>query len=479
MTESTKILLVEDDSAIASSLSRMLTRAGYRVAVSARGDTGLEQALQEHFDLVLTDFKLPGLNGLDLAGKLHAAKPLLPTIVMTAHGTAETAIEATKLGAYDYLLKPFDAEELLELVGKAVASSRLASKPVDLGEAGSGRDALIGKSRAMQSVYKEIGRVAAKPLTVLIQGETGTGKELIARAIHQHSDRAGNPFVAVNCGAIPEALLESELFGHERGAFTGAESRRIGRFEQAHGGSIFLDEIGELNLSTQVKLLRVLQERSIQRLGGKEDIALDVRVIAATNRDLEKAITEKEFRDDLYYRLNVAQIRVPPLRERREDIPLLIQYFLRRYSAESGNGDLTMTPEGIAFLQDQTWPGNVRELENVVRKAMLAGRGYTIGLETVREAMNRSEMPQPAPHQSMQAYISEVIRAAARGEVTDAQRVIFNAVEREMYSQAIAQAGGNLTRTATWLGVTRVTAREKLTAFGLRVEPPVSGAGPG
>ena len=475
MSHPARILLVEDDEAIATSLARILSRSGYQVVASNRGDTGLEQAMNESFDVVLTDFKLPGLNGLELAARLHAAKPLLPAIVMTAHGTTETAIEATKLGAYDYLLKPFEAEELLELIEKAVATSRLATEPVSIGEAVSGRDAIIGKSRGMQNVYKEIGRIAAKPLTVLIRGETGSGKELIARALHQHSNRTGNPFVAFNCAAIPEALLESELFGHERGAFTGADARRIGRFEQAHGGTIFLDEIGEISLSTQAKLLRVLQEKSIQRLGGKDNLALDVRIIAATNRDLEEAIAKKEFREDLYYRLNVATIRVPPLRERREDIPLLVQYFLNRYSPELDVPNPAMTAEAIEYLCDQQWPGNVRELENITRKAMLAGRGYTIDINSVRSAFERASPPTPAAHHSMASYIGEVIRAASRGEVTNAQRIILSAVEREMYSQAITLAGGNVSRAASWLGVTRVTMREKLTAYGLRSDPSASG----
>lgn len=474
MSHAAKILLVEDDSAIASSLTRILTRSGYQTVTSPRGDAGLEMAMNGAFDVVITDFKLPGLNGLELAAQLHTAKPLLPTIVMTAHGTTETAIEATKLGAFDYLLKPFEAEELLDLVGKAVATNRMASEPVSIGEAASGQEAIVGKSRGMQNVYKEIGRVAAKPITVLIRGETGTGKELIARALHQHSNRAGKPFVAFNCAAIPEALLESELFGHERGAFTGAEARKIGRFEQAHGGTIFLDEIGEISLSTQTKLLRVLQEKSIQRLGGKDDIALDVRIVAATNRDLEQAIAQKEFREDLYYRLNVAVIRVPPLRERREDIPLLVHYFFSRHSVELDVPAPGITEEAMEYLKSQPWPGNVRELENIARKALLAARGYTIGIDTVKGAMEQSAQLTHAAHQSMSSYIGEVIRAASRGEITDAQRVIFNAVEREMYSQAFTLAGRNVTRAAAWLGVTRVTMREKLTAFGLRADPSAS-----
>ena len=468
MTDVQKILLIEDDLAIAGSLRRVLARSGYDVTSLTRGDEGLEQARRDHFDVVLSDFKLPGLSGLELVAQLHAAKPLLPVIVMTAHGSTETAIEATKLGAYDYMLKPFEVEELLDLVNKAAMTGRLASDPVEMGEAISARDAIIGSSRAMQNLYKEIGRVAGKPVTVLIRGETGAGKELVARAIYQHSHCAGNPFVAVNCAAIPETLLESELFGHERGAFTGAEARRIGRFEQADQGSIFLDEIGELTPSTQSKLLRVLQEKSIQRLGGRESIPLDIRIIAATSRDLEQAMAEKKFREDLYYRLSVVVIHVPALRERREDIPSLIQYFLQRYAGELGVTNAAFSAEANSFLTEQPWPGNVRELENVVRKAMLIARGYGVSLDDVRIALQKRELASTATHQSVHSYVGEVLRAAARGEITDARSMIMQTVERELYAQALKQAAGNLTRAAKWLGITRLTMREKLSAFGLR-----------
>jgi DNA-binding NtrC family response regulator len=469
MSDTPKILLIEDDVAIAGSLRRVLVRNGYDIEILMRGDEGLERAQRERFDVVLTDFKLPGLDGLELVKRLHAVRPLLPVIVMTAHGTTETAIEATKLGAYDYVLKPFEVEELLDLINKAT-TSRLASEPVEMGAPISARDAIIGNSRVMQTVYKEIGRIAAKPVTVLVRGETGTGKELIARALYQHSNRAGKPFIAVNCAAIPETLLESELFGHERGAFTGADVRRIGRFEQAHEGTIFLDEIGELTTSTQSKLFRVLQEKSIQRLGGKENIPLDIRIIAATNRDLEQAIADKTFREELYYRLSVVVIRVPALRKRPEDIPLLMQYFLQRYAGELGATNPSMNAEASSFLAEQPWPGNVRELENVVRKAMLCARGYVIALDDVRNALQKPDGFGPATHQSINSYVGEVLRAAGRGEIIDARSVIMEKVEREIYAQAIKQAAGNLTKAAKWLGVTRVTMREKLNTFGLRSE---------
>src|SRR5580765_3685500 len=416
MSELGKILLIEDDPGIIMTLRRVLAEEGYSVQVEKRGDTGLAAAQNDSFDLVITDMKLPGLNGLDLVSELHAAKPRLPIILMTAHGTTETAIQATKSGAYDYLLKPFEIPEFIELVEKALKSARLMTEPVELGGAGDARDALVGNSRGMQSIYKEIGRIASKPVNVLIRGETGTGKELIARAIYQHSDRAKAPFIAINCAAIPETLLESELFGHERGAFTGADSRRIGRFEQAQGGTIFLDEIGDMNLQLQAKLLRVLQEKTIQRVGGKETIPIDVRIIAATHRDLEAAIHERLFREDLFYRLNGMTITLPPLSQRTEDIPDMIRYFLRRYGPEVGVASPSITPEAIAFLQSQPWPGNVRELENVVRKALLFARDYTIGVDHVKEIVTKSRQPVATSQQTHAAYVAALMDQVERGE---------------------------------------------------------------
>jgi nitrogen regulation protein NR(I) len=463
-----RILLVEDDSAIANSLPRVLRGEGYEPVVALRGDEGLALALAQDFDLVITDFKLPGLTGLDLVRQLHAAKPRVPIILMTAHGTTEMAIEATKLGAYDYLLKPFEMEELLDLAARAVQCSRLMSEPIDMGEASSAREALVGNSRVMQGIYKEIGRVAARPVSVLIRGETGTGKELIARALYQHSDRSQAPFVAVNCAAIPETLLESELFGHERGAFTGADVRRIGRFEQAHGGTIFLDEIGDMSLNTQVKLLRVIQERSIQRLGGKDTIPIDVRLIAATHRNLESAMREKQFREDLFYRLNVVAIHLPALRQRDEDIPALVKYFLQRHGADLGVESPAIQPEAVQHLREQPWPGNVRELENVVRQSLLLARNYTISLGHVREVMTRQLKPAPAPELPLSAWVAELLDQARQGDPAAVHGRAMGHLERELFTQAIQLANGNQAKAARWLGVSRVTMREKLNHFGLR-----------
>lgn len=468
MNSQPKILLIEDDPGISAALQKELQAEGYHVAIAMRGDDGLARAREQPCDVVLTDLKMPGLSGLELVDQLHAAKPKLPIIMMTAFGTTETAIEATKLGAYDYLLKPLDMGELFDLLARAVASSRLMSEPLEMGKAHSTQSAIIGHSRAMQAIYKEIGRVAATAVTVLIRGETGTGKELVARAIYQHSKRNDKPFVAVNCAAIPETLLESELFGHERGAYTGAHARRIGRFEQANLGTIFLDEIGDLSLSTQVKLLRVLQEKYIQRVGGNEKIPVDVRVLTATHRDLESAIQEKQFREDLFYRLSGVTITLPSLSQRTEDIPDLVKYFLRRSATELGNDAPSIQPEAITFLQTQTWPGNVRELENVVRQALLLARGYSVSLEHAQQAVARSRKPVAVEDQSIAGYFSELLDRAQRGEVEGIHARMFVDMERELFTRAIQLAKGNQAKAARWLGVTRTTMREKLIHFGLR-----------
>lgn len=467
MNSPAKILLVEDDSAIVATLRRVLTGENYDVAIEKSGDAGLASAKTGAFDVVITDLKLPGIDGLELVRQLHAARPRLPILMMTAHGTTETAIEATQSGAYDYLLKPFEIPELLKLVEQAVAASRLMTEPVQIGQSGQSRHAIVGNSRAMQNIYKEIGRIAAKPVSVLIRGETGTGKELIARAIYQHSDRVNAPFVAINCAAIPETLLESELFGHERGAFTGAESRRIGRFEQADKGTIFLDEIGDMTPGTQVKLMRVLQEKSLQRLGGKETIPVDVRVIAATHRDLETAIKQNQFREDLYYRISVMVLNLPALRERKEDIPELVRFFLQKYAVEFGVENPSIHPDAVEFLQVQPWPGNVRELENITRKMLLLAQSYTISVEHVRAALAKASPPAMPVDKSLQGYAEELLAAAQRGELSDAYARLHETTERVLIGRAIEMAEGNQAKAARWLGISRLTLREKLIQFGL------------
>jgi DNA-binding NtrC family response regulator len=466
MNAPAKILLIDDDAGIIDTLRRVLTDEGYEVAVEKRGDDGLARAIKASFNVVVTDLRLPGLTGLELVRQLHAARPRLPLILITAFGTTQTAIEATKFGAYDYLLKPFEIPQLLDLIHRAVDSNRLMSEPVTLGEPGVARDAIVGQSTAMQALYKEIGRVAGKPVNVLIRGETGTGKELIARAIYQHSERANAPFVAINCAAIPETLLESELFGHERGTFTGATEQRIGRFEQANRGTIFLDEIGDISLGTQVKLLRVLQEKTLQRLGGRETIPVDVRVLAATHCDLEAAIRQKAFREDLYYRLNVVGLTLPALRQRKEDIPELVCYFLGKYGAELGTPQPSVHPEALEFLQSHSWPGNVRELENVIRKSLLLAQGYTINAEHMRAALNQDAAPADSASRPLGEYVDGLLAAAQRGELTDVHARVLESAERELFHRAIELAQGNQAKAARWLGISRITMKAKLLQFG-------------
>ncbi len=333
-----KILIVDDDPQLRQSFEKLLTEDGHQVKTASSGEAALAQVKAETPDLVIMDVRLPGMDGLEAFRAIHEMEPKLPVIVMTAYGTTETAIEATKLGAFEYVLKPPEFPDMLALIGQALEAGRFMRSRVELDVAPSAAaaEAIIGRSKPMQEVYKAIGRVAPTDATALIRGESGTGKELVARAIYQHSLRAAKPFLVINCVAIPETLLESELFGYEKGAFTGAVHRRVGKFEQAHGGTVFLDEIGDMPFSIQAKILRLLQEKSIERLGGREPIPVDVRIIAATNRDLEAALAAGKFREDLYYRLKVVTIWLPPLKERPEDLTLLAEYFLARFAKEMG-----------------------------------------------------------------------------------------------------------------------------------------------
>jgi len=459
-----KILLIEDDESVATALRDLLASEGFTADIAADAAHGLEAGKVGDYDIVVTDLQMPGLTGLSVIEQLQTAQPYLPVILITAHHTTESAIKATRLGAYDYLLKPIQPQEFLGMIRRALESTRLKAKPALPAAV---KETIVGRSRVMQTVYKEIGRVAALPVTVLIRGGTGTGKELVARSIHQHGGRAKGPFIAVNCAAIPENLLESELFGHEPGAFTDARARHLGKFEQAGGGTLFLDEVGDMSLTTQVKLLRVLQEKTIQRVGGKETLAVDVRIIAATHRDLEQAMAEKEFRPDLFHRLNVAVISLPALAERREDIPDLALHFLARYGTEFGFERPRITDEALAFLSQQPWPGNVRELENVVRKALLASRGYPISLENVFAAASAPLPAPPAGNQKLTDYVAHLLAQAQSGEGGNVQEIVIEVVERELYRQAILLAGGDQTKAARWLGVSRPTMREKLTRYSL------------
>jgi DNA-binding NtrC family response regulator len=480
----TKVLIVEDEPSFAMVLQRCLQLEEISVQAAPDLEAGLACALDGDFEVILTDLYLGSATALDLIARLRKVRPLLPVIVMTAKHTTETAITATQYGAYDYFPKPdafdFDVRlkrswpwviELADMIEAAAASHRLTAKvrlPGDTALIYSKPegDRMVGRGRGMQAVFKAIGRVAQSDLTVLIRGETGTGKELAARAVYSHSARATQPFVVVNSAAIPENLLESELFGHEKGAFTDAQTRRIGRFEQANQGTIFLDEIGDMSFSVQQKLLRVLQEKTIERVGGKETIPVDVRIIAATHRNLEVAVRENEFRADLYYRLNVTTISLPALRERPEDISDLVRYFLAKHGASFGSNDPWITPEAIRLLEQQPWPGNVRQLRNVVRKALLLARGFAIGPEIIQDALAQMITPRPPVDQTFAEYIAQVLERAKKGELENVLEAVTDMANRELYSQAINRACDQ-SQVARWLGVSRPTVLEKLKRFGL------------
>ena len=467
MPRPAQILLIEDDAILANIITASLKAAGYDVTLARNGTEGFSLARKHAYDALLTDFQMPGPDGLEIVRKLHEEKPQLPVILMTAHHSTDVAIQATRQGAWDYLSKPFDLAKMLKLIAGAVECSRLAATPVELEREVAEGDSIIGRSPAMQEIYKEIGRIAAKPVTVLIRGETGTGKELVARALLRFSDRLQKPFVTVNCAAIPETLLESELFGHEKGAFTGADVRRIGRFEQADKGTLFLDEIGELSMGTQAKLLRVLQERVISRVGGRENIEVDVRVIAATHVDLEAGIAAKTFREDLFYRLNVATLTLPPLRERLEDIPPLVQYFLKRHGTALQIAQPSIQPDALAFLEKQPWPGNVRQLENVLRKALLSARGYPVGIADFEKNLHGAPAATAPDSASWRQYVTDTVDAASRGEVEDALKFLHAKIEEEALRHAIELAEGNQAKAARWLGISLPTMREKLKHYAL------------
>lgn len=462
------LLIVDADSAQAEALAGALGARGLDCEYTVDGQTALERATENGIVAVIVEHNLGGgLSGLKLVCDLQTHDSRLPVIVLTSDQESHIAIEAIKAGAYDCLLKPVDVEELREVVEKAVEDAQRMSKPVEIGEVYENQDTIVGRSRAMRDIYKQLGRIAAQPVTVLVRGETGTGKELIARAIYQHGHRAHKPFIAVNCAAIPDSLLESELFGHEKGAFTGAEKMRVGRFEQAHGGTLFLDEIGDLDHQLQVKLLRVLQERTIQRVGGQVDIPVDVRVIAATHRNLEAMIDAGEFREDLFYRLNVVSMAIPPLRERREDIPLLIDYFLGRYAREFAIDSPSIASSAVELLSNQRWPGNIRQIQNVVRKALLSSRGYTISWQDCRKIIEEIETSSQVNSSGLEELVSETLSGVIRGELETALPSLQENFEREVYGQAIRRSNGNQAQAARWLGVSRITLREKLKQYGM------------
>lgn len=477
-----QILIVDDDPQLRSSFEKLLAIEGHTVRTAHSGERGVELVRESLPDLVIQDVRLPGINGLETFKRMREIEPKLPVIIMTAFGATETAIEATKMGAFDFVLKPFDIPNILDLIEKALEAGRFMRSSVQLdgapataaADGAPQRDMLVGRSPIMQELYKAIGRVAPTDATALILGESGTGKELVARAVYQHSLRSGAPFLIINCVAIPETLLESELFGYEKGAFTGAHGRRVGKIEQAHRGSIFLDEIGDMPLSIQAKLLRLLQERQIERLGGRGAIPVDVRIIAATNRDLEAAVSKGIFREDLYYRLNVVTLRMPPLRERGEDIALLAEYFLDRFSREARGANPGLTDEAKAILRSHGWPGNVRELANTMQKAFIFNRGRPLDAEDIALTMGSDASARVDSAAADEAIRRWVRAALVTGQSGDLFETLVNHFGALLLAEALALTDGNRTRAAKLLSISRPTLLARIEKYGLKIETNVS-----
>lgn len=467
------LLVVDDEASVRYSFRRVFEGDGVGVLTARTAAEGWQMLREHHPDVVVLDLQLPDRSGLDLFHDIQEDDPKRPVIFITAHGTADTAIEAMKAGAFDYLVKPVDLERLSQVIGRAFEAARLMQVPAILPAEDSG-DRIVGRSLVMQEMCKAIGRIAPQDVNILILGESGTGKELVARALYHHSRRANRPFLAINCAAIPENLLESELFGHEQGAFTGATRRRIGKFEQASGGTLFLDEIGDMAPPLQAKMLRVLQEQRFERLGSNEVLQTHARVLAATNQDLARLVDEGRFRKELYYRLNVVTIQVPPLRERLDDVAELAHYFLFHFARELGLDIRGLAPETLALLQNYAWPGNVRELQSAIKQAMLHASGRILLPDFLPESLRRGAGIPPTPP-AIQAegdgldLASLVERLLQEGEDNLYQKVT-DAVERVLLPRVLRHTHGHQAQASNLLGLNRATLRHKLRSLGLAVD---------
>ncbi len=469
------LLVVDDEPSILHFFRRAFPEPEVTLLTAATASEGLQQVTARRPDVVILDINLPDASGLETFRRVREIDPRTPVIFITGHGTTATAIEAMRLGAYDYLLKPLELDQLTDLVGRAFEISRLMRVPAVIQQGGDvteEAEALVGRCPAMQEVYKAIGRVAPQDVTVLILGESGTGKELVARAIYHYSNRSRGPFLAINCAAIPENLLESELFGHEKGAFTGADRRRVGKFEQANGGTLFLDEIGDMTPLTQTKILRVLQGQEFERVGGNEPVKTNVRLIAATNRDLEAMVAERKFRGDLYYRLNVYAIKLPPLRERRDDLRLLAEHFVRRFGKELKKDVRGIAPETLELLGHYAWPGNVRELQSVMKQALLHATGPVLLPEFLPAALRGEGKAAGGADAAafdfggLTGFIRDHLRAGSTTLYSDYQAL----TDEHLLAEVLRHTGGNLSQAARLLGITRATLRTKLHALGIPVE---------
>ena len=470
-----KILLIDDDKGLIHFLSRFFQRKGYEVKSCLNGKSAVEIISEEMFDLILLDYKMPELNGIETLKKIKTGQVKTPVIIMTAYGNTDLAIEAMKCGAYDYLIKPFEREELSRIVFDALAVNRQMKETVSLPDVAgpiqpsSDKNTLkiIGNSKKMQDIYKMVGQIAEKDISVLITGESGTGKELVAKAIYHHSRRKDKPFIAINCAAIPENLFESELFGYERGAFTGAERTYVGKIERCNNGTCFLDEIGDMSLSLQAKLLRVLQEGEIERLGGNQPIKVNVRIIAATNKDLDKEVQGGRFREDLYWRLKVISINLPPLRKRIEDIHDLVKYFLFRFSDEYGKPVHHISEIALKRFYSYSWPGNIRELENCLRRAVLLCAGSIITPEHLLlleskdeyllQKLNRDQLIDRLKDK-LEDIIPEILSLSKH----DIHSNIIEMVEDTLISSALQECGNNQVQAAKMLGISRNTLRHRM-----------------
>ena len=456
------ILIVEDEPKMLRLLELNLTEEGYTTHTASNAETGLNTLRQEKIDLVVTDLKLPGMDGLEFLQAVKRTDARIPVIVMTAYGTVETAVEAMKAGASDYVLKPFSLEEMKLIVRKELDVHSLREENRSLREALGRRyefKNIVARSPKMQEVLATVERVAPTNSTILLGGESGVGKDMIARALHQHSHRVSGPFVKINCTAIPENLLESELFGYEKGAFTGAVSSKPGKFELADKGTVFLDEIGDVPGTTQVKLLRVLQDREFERLGGTKTLKVDVRVVAATNQDLRAALEQGTFREDLYYRLNVVPINLPPLRERKADVPYLVDHFIERFVRESGKPIKGITPAAQKMLMEFHWPGNVRELENIIERAVSLSAGAMLDVADIRLDLS--------PSRPGGAGIAAFTMSAGGTTAFPPPGVTLEQFEDEMIKEALRRAGGNKSQAARLLGLSRNALRYRLAKMGL------------
>jgi len=470
------LLIVDDEPNVLYSLKKRLATDALTVLTARTAREGVAAVERERPDAVLLDIRLPDQSGLDAFDRMRAIDPRLPVILVTAYATTETAIEAMKRGAYEYLVKPVDFNLLQQTVAKAVELSRLRHVPAVFDDGLSGKtpgaegDRIVGRTAAMQEVYKAVGRVAPQDVTVLILGESGTGKELVARAIYHHGRRTDKPFLAINCAAIPEPLLESELFGHEKGAFTGADRRRIGKFEQADGGTLFLDEVGDMTPATQAKVLRLLQDQRFERVGGNEAVRTDVRVIAATNQDLEALVAAGRFRKDLYYRLKVFEVRLPALRQRGDDLPALVEHFVRRGNGELGKSVRSVAPEALRLLAAYDWPGNVRELQSAIRHALVVARGEILTAECLPDYLRARPSAAPPVAEAEPLDLARLVRGLLQAGEGDVYQKVCAAVDRVVLAEVLRHVKGHQVRASELLGMSRNTLRAKLRAVGLAVE---------